>query len=524
MNNTLYFALSDMVNQMVSRSNLPKYGIACYEAIKRLSCVTTFAVCPTEQEVSSSYLPPCRLQCEQVEAICGIENGGFLHIPENVGKYHICNELPEMNCALNLPKGYFAISPKQKDYAYIATMYIVLCTLWTGIAIYWNYAVYFKYLENCPLVCRLISIVPVIKCVVMAIGVGFWQTCTDWKMCSFWLQVALVNIHLIYETAIMVSLLLLGLGWTITRQELEGHEWRGVVCMMTSFYIGNSIILVLQTTDRNYSNIITANAILYSIAYLYIAFSALVQLRRVSSHVKMLRSSMAPEFTAPLKFKREMFIVFMMMTFLSIIAEATTQIIVASFEGFGPFIAIYEIGNFIAISIIGYYFRPRPYSPFFLMEPRIFPNRVAGVGDRDDDRLLTVVKAIKSDMVSSEVELNPLVPVTHPMRHNHCETMQQRILSTGSRLMVLQNINDDISIGVCSSVGERIALKDIESGKGSGNQRLQKKKASDRNRDGNNVNNETAANNDSGQLPRGASSSDARGASVEMTTTGVVMI
>ena len=116
-----------MAQEIQRISKLPKYDVACREAIKRFSCVTTFAVCPADQEESSSYLPPCRLQCKQIEAICDIKSGGFLKIPQGVDLnsvgYDSCDQLPDMNCALNLPKGYFAISPRQGDYAYIATIY-----------------------------------------------------------------------------------------------------------------------------------------------------------------------------------------------------------------------------------------------------------------------------------------------------------------------------------------------------------------------------------------------------------------
>ena len=509
------------------RSKLPS-NPSCYEAVKRISCVATFAVCPDYEEASSSYLPPCRLQCTQIEAICDAKGG--VQIPSGIdidsSTYYFCNHLPEMNCALNLPQGYFAITPRQGDYEYIGMIYIILFVFWFGFAIYWNFAVYVQYQENCALICRLVSIVPVIKTVVMIIGIAFWVTCHKWQMCSFWLQVALVNTHLIYETAIMVSLLLCAHGWSITRFELDGHEWRGVVVMMTMFYIVNSVILVIQATTKDYSNVVIANAVVYAVSYLYIVSNGVIQVRRVNRHVKMLQPNMAPEFTAPLKLKREMFIVFMLMTFLSIVAEVTTQSITASTHGVGPFIATYEIGNFIAIAVIGYYFRPREYSPFFFMEPQLSPHRIAGNGDQDDDRLLTVIKAVKSGVNNSEVALNPLVFASPSMRNNPCQTLQQRVLSMGSSMMVLQNINEDISIGVCSSVGERASLRDLENGGGRKQHKQQKqsKQKVQQNRGSNpttNTTNTNIGNNDDNCNDTAGNSSNSQ---LELTRTGEVSI
>jgi hypothetical protein len=44
------------------------------------------------------------------------------------------------------------------------------------------------------------SLALVLQVLVMVLGTSFWSTCESWKMCSFWLGVAFINCHLMFET------------------------------------------------------------------------------------------------------------------------------------------------------------------------------------------------------------------------------------------------------------------------------------------------------------------------------------
>ena len=57
----------------ISSSKYPNK--ACTDAVQRLACTQAFPECPQSGVTATSvaYLPPCRLQCEQVRAFCGIQ-------------------------------------------------------------------------------------------------------------------------------------------------------------------------------------------------------------------------------------------------------------------------------------------------------------------------------------------------------------------------------------------------------------------------------------------------------------------
>lgn len=82
----------------------------CKTAIKRLACTMSFPYCDVAgTSVSSvSYLPPCKLQCEQVNQICNgpIQASSLLIID--------CDRFnSDRNCLLNISENRFLLQPAQ---------------------------------------------------------------------------------------------------------------------------------------------------------------------------------------------------------------------------------------------------------------------------------------------------------------------------------------------------------------------------------------------------------------------------
>ena len=123
-----------------------------------------------------------------------------------------CNNYPTTNCMLYLPSGFFAISPDQGDYSYLQNLYIVLVVIWVWYAMLWNYYVYVLYKDRCLHICKFISNVPIVKSITVILALAFWSTCHSWQMCSFWLSVGVINVHLVYETWAIAALMLIAQG------------------------------------------------------------------------------------------------------------------------------------------------------------------------------------------------------------------------------------------------------------------------------------------------------------------------
>jgi hypothetical protein len=78
------------------------------------------------------------------------------------------------------------------------------------------------YRDRCALVCRLVAVVPILKSIVLVLATAFWFTCDTWGMCSFWLGVAVVNTHLVYEASVISSFYVIAHG--------NKHYYESIVC------------------------------------------------------------------------------------------------------------------------------------------------------------------------------------------------------------------------------------------------------------------------------------------------------
>jgi hypothetical protein len=428
---------------------------SCKRAIKRFSCVAGYPACSisdsnrNSEGISVSYFVPCRLQCLQMKAACN-----NIQEVKNLN----CNELPETTCMISLPTGYFAPSVSQEPFESLPYLYGILLIIWGFYGLYWNYATFIAHRDKCVLFCRAVAGVPLLKTLVMSIGTAFWSTCVLWKMCSFWLGVGLINTHLLYETSILVCFLLLAEGWTITTEFLSPKQWRGVVTSAAGFYMGNSILLVLANNVLTKTGVWMANSILYGLIYLYILNAVRKQILMLNSHLSLLRPTMPANIVGPLYRKRIMFYIFIVFVFFSIAGEVITQWYIVNDSHISPALFTYEIINAIVVGVIGYYFRPQEYSPFFFMVPA-----------RNQDirtRTIPIVEAVNSNSNTSpsglhsdshlfdeedypeDLELSSLLPEIPP--NDSIAANRPRVFDKNekpSKLIVVKNAMNTISIG-----------------------------------------------------------------------------
>jgi len=361
-NNYAKYLYAKLSNQVTSSTgggggNSQHFSSDCKDTLKRLACDLSFPECalPGTSISSISYFPPCRLQCEQVNARC---------------PFHLsCDEYPQQDCMMYVPSGYFVLSVAQGPYQPLPIVYGVVLGGWLLMTIAWNVYTFIIHKNRCVLLCRAVSGIPVVKCVVLIFGVSFWTTCVSWDMCSFWMGVSLINTHLVYETGEMVIFMLVAKGWSITRENFSANEWRGVIMSMSGFYMANSIILVLEASVLTSQGFWAASAVLYGIMYLYILSSVLEQLRNLRDYVSLLRPDMPEHIADPMRQKYCMYICFLFLVFASIAMEILTHALVVTDGRMWIVLLAYEVSNMIIIFAIGWIFRPREHSPYFFMVP-----------------------------------------------------------------------------------------------------------------------------------------------------------
>ncbi|CAM9388168.1 unnamed protein product, partial [Ectocarpus fasciculatus] len=240
--------------------------------------------------------------------------------------------------------------------------------VWFVLATLWHYMVFYAYRDSGALVCRAIAGLPLIKMVALSIGVSFWATCEKWGMCSFWLSVAYVNTNLIFDTCLMGSFMLISKGWSITRQIVPPQEWRVVLVLMSTFYLATSINLVLEASVYTTTGFWISNIVVYGIVYLNIVQSTLEQIKTIKTQVDPFKNAnYSRDIVGPLKMKFRMYILFLVLVFSFMATEILTHSLLFTDERVWVALTFFELSQLLLIVLIGFFFRPREFSPFFFM-------------------------------------------------------------------------------------------------------------------------------------------------------------
>lgn len=441
---SIFATLSQPAKKETLRSN-------CVDALKTLSCVTAFPECKSAgvSLSSMSYFPPCRLQCEQVNARCAASSQtGF---PSAAGLKLACHSYPTKDCFLYVPPGFFVLPPSQGPFDALPALYGTVLAIWIVLTVVWNFLAFVRYKDSCVVLCRAIAGIPIIKCIVLVFGTAFWTTCASQKMCSFWMSVSLVNTHLVFETGEIVLFLLIAKGWTITRETFQPSEWRAVIFAMALFYMCNSIILVLEANVLSAQEFWICTASLYGLMYLYIFRCIATQLYQLSEQVSLLQRGglignenhhpgrgldeveAPPPYAAlvqPLRQKYFMYLLFLLLVLLSLSLEVLTHVLVATDGKLWFVLTVYEVSNLTILGTIGWIFRPREFSPFFFMVPTSQRTEQGAqqipfleMGCLDEDYYEAA-----SPTSSAVVELGPLIATTRPGGGTGAQEPQSMIL------------------------------------------------------------------------------------------------
>ena len=138
-------SLSDLAQNSVAMTLFSTYQGAysqpnadCRTALQRLACVTAFPRCKLAGATVSSIgsFPPCRLQCEQANAVCGRPvstcTGPTCSQGLAYGAFPTanCERYPTHDCLLSVPSGFFVVDPAEGPYEPLLIIYAVVMVSW----------------------------------------------------------------------------------------------------------------------------------------------------------------------------------------------------------------------------------------------------------------------------------------------------------------------------------------------------------------------------------------------------------
>jgi hypothetical protein len=104
-------------------------------------------------------------------------------------------------------------------------------------------------------------------------------------MCSLWLHQAFVNIHLVYETCLIVAFMSIAKGWSLTRTVLFPDEWKRILCFGIMFYITNSVLVVGKKAFLSSKQFFIASLVVYGTAYAIVLHNTIMQVMYLSPTV-----------------------------------------------------------------------------------------------------------------------------------------------------------------------------------------------------------------------------------------------
>ena len=352
-----------------------------------------------------------------------------------------CSAFPSKDCAVYLPSSYFALNDSQGPYEPLTAVYAFALAAWILMSATWMYLTFYVHRDTALLLCKFVSGVPLVKVLTLMLGVAFWVTCNAWLMCSYWVGVALMNVHLIYETLTIMVFLLVAKGWTVTEYRISLEDWRLVIILMSLFYMAMSIILVLENDVLSQEGFWVAVALVYGLVYYFVFINVLRQLGKLGKHVSVLEANMPAAIVGPLIEKRRMYVALLLLILCAFAVEVACHAIIAESGTLWKTLCVYEVSNVLIFLGIGLIFRPREHSPFFFMVPA-----------RMDDvrtRAIATIQATDDDLDGDEVELAPLIVSEG---YSSREGTRRRVSAVPSSMVIIRNPSSSISVGVSAII------------------------------------------------------------------------
>jgi len=114
-------------------------------------------------------------------------------------------------------------------------------------------------------------------------------------MCSLWLHQAFVNVHLVYETCLIVSFMTIAKGWSLTRTALRPNEWKRILCFGIMFYITNSVLVVGKKAFMSSKQFFIASLVVYGTAYAIVLHNTIIQVLFLSPTITSVARSIGAD-------------------------------------------------------------------------------------------------------------------------------------------------------------------------------------------------------------------------------------
>ncbi|GKA50704.1 RNA-directed DNA polymerase, eukaryota [Tanacetum coccineum] len=262
--------------------------------------------------------------------------------------------------------------------------------------------------------------VPCIKALQLAFSFFFWYSCFYFQTCSLWMSFGVYVTGLLFETASIVSFLLIAHGYCITSERLSVPERRTMAVIGCVFYL----ILVGHRASIPYFSILL---VLDYLLIFFVIFNHITQnLSLLSEQLNFIEDEDVQEMRDAVYTKYLMFKKFK--GAMHIVAIAETAIFInmdSSMESYWMKLLVREWAHFCIFLYIGWIFRSQDLAPRFSVMPTHKSKK---------DRIVPPIYSIELDAASfKDFSSREWQIGVHNIKFLHCLQPEWRRFSTSIR-------------------------------------------------------------------------------------------
>ena len=373
----------DMFQDIANNTESLKLTQACVDAMRDFVCLSAYPPCPLENLVDSSmqsvsHLSPCKVHCTLINYNCvNPLKRSNKDLPDVLNYWFQCENYPTENCAMNLDdSSFFALPPAFGPYVGgLQALYSVLLPVRLIVALVVNH--YGMGRERIKRVESLAAfMMPLMKFVSLIFSLAFWSTCLS-SVCHRWLANALINTHLMYEAFKLFYYLLLAKGWLASRNVTGTEDTRSSMLISSVFFLMSSILVAFSAGGTGAGEA-TGVLCLYVLVYGYMLFSTyhtIIEIEEGAKHIiaatgnddDQEQEGLGPTVKRPLLFKRRLYYSFLLLLFVSVVAECFYHLLQFESVAWLVLLVVYEALDLAINCAMLFLFRPRILSPFFFL-------------------------------------------------------------------------------------------------------------------------------------------------------------
>lgn len=334
---------------------------SCLNAAKMFACAASYPFCP-KSGLHVSYWRTCRFECEKYKKEC--KSKSF-----NCSVY-----TDDQRYCFRIPKdSHYEISWKNDPYDSLDDFYLGFFLVYMFVAGIWAFfCYYYRHSAATSLIQALVTI-PTFKFLTCLMDYSIWYVCNmNGRLCNIYLDVVVLFCRLLYESLTMLCLFWIAEGYQLVRQQLTFNEVRFIIMFVSLYYIGNSIMLILETYIVESLVTYIFTAIIYVLPLCFLIYKTIENIKLLRIQLLMIIRDNVDGYNTPVYQKYKMYFYFVVLLFFLCIFRGIAMPFVREIT-----IEIYkvhyyrEIVDIISVFWLLIVFRFRPNEPYFNIIPEM---------------------------------------------------------------------------------------------------------------------------------------------------------